>query len=440
MARLRTRPLLAAAAAAAAATASAAAAAASPPSGSALSSRRHPAAFGIPPGLAETAASSMSNALPAAAAAPAALQLQLQLQHGLSSAALALSDASSSLPAPPAALPAVPDLLAGYRQLLLDRPLPTKMATGALVALAADALAQTRVPDEPYDRRRAASFMAFDACYRALQHWAYPPMVAQLHGQYVGAALGAVPPLAAAAAAAAEAAGLGTPSALNAVLEQTMASQLVIVPLIYYPVFYSITGALQELTVEETMQRARDTFVPLMRRNLLFWIPVQFVQFGFVEESLQIPFVTACGLVWNVILSVLAGSAQPASPSSAASVASSSASAASASAASADRHRHQHQRRQQQQRQQQQPGGWVRQGAEAAGTERREGGRNRPGGGGRNPGDGGGDGLGLRRTARGGREGQDRRRRRRRGGGGGGGGGGEGVPHARIGEVLKEHA
>ena len=277
----------------------------------------------------------MSNALPAAAAAPAALQLQLQLQHGLSSAALALSDASSSLPAPPAALPAVPDLLAGYRQLLLDRPLPTKMATGALVALAADALAQTRVPDEPYDRRRAASFMAFDACYRALQHWAYPPMVAQLHGQYVGAALGAVPPLAAAAAAAAEAAGLGTPSALNAVLEQTMASQLVIVPLIYYPVFYSITGALQELTVEETMQRARDTFVPLMRRNLLFWIPVQFVQFGFVEESLQIPFVTACGLVWNVILSVLAGSAQPASPSSAASVASSSASAASASAASA---------------------------------------------------------------------------------------------------------
>ena len=330
MARLRTRPLLAAAAAAAA-TASAAAAAASPPSGSALSSRRHPAAFGIPPGLAETAASSMSNALPAAAAAPAALQLQ----HGLSSAALALSDASSSLPAPPAALPAVPDLLAGYRQLLLDRPLPTKMATGALVALAADALAQTRVPDEPYDRRRAASFMAFDACYRALQHWAYPPMVAQLHGQYVGAALGAVPPLAAAAASVAEAAGLGTPSALNAVLEQTMASQLVIVPLIYYPVFYSITGALQELTVEETMQRARDTFVPLMRRNLLFWIPVQFVQFGFVEESLQIPFVTACGLVWNVILSVLAGSAQPASPSSAASVASSSASAASASAASA---------------------------------------------------------------------------------------------------------
>jgi len=339
MARLRTRPLLAAAAAAAAAaaTASAAAAAASPPSGSALTSRRHPAAFGIPPGLAETAASSISNALPAAAAAPAALQLQLQLQlqHGLSSAALALSDASSSFPASPAALPAVPDLLAGYRQLLLDRPLPTKMATGALVALAADALAQTRVPDEPYDRRRAASFMAFDACYRALQHWVYPPMVAQLHGQYVGAALGAVPPLAAAAASAAEAAGLGTPSALDAVLEQTMASQLVIVPLIYYPVFYSITGALQELTIEETAQRARDTFVPLMRRNLLFWIPVQFVQFGFVEESLQIPFVTACGLVWNVILSVLAGAAQPASPSSAASAASSSASAASASASAA---------------------------------------------------------------------------------------------------------
>jgi hypothetical protein len=46
-----------------------------------------------------------------------------------------------------------------------------------------------------------------------------------------------------------------------------------------------------------------------MKRNLLFWIPVQFAVFGFVDESLQIPILIACGLIWTVILSVVAGSA-----------------------------------------------------------------------------------------------------------------------------------
>lgn len=77
---------------------------------------------------------------------------------------------------------------------------------------------------------------------------------------------------------------------------------------LYYPVFYCITGAVQGLTVEETISRARDTFVPLMKRNLLFWIPVQFGTFEYVEENLQIPILILCGLVWTVILSVSAGS------------------------------------------------------------------------------------------------------------------------------------
>ena len=92
-----------------------------------------------------------------------------------------------------------------------------------------------------------------------------------------------------------------------AVAEQTLCSQLVIVPLLYYPVFYTVTGLLQQLTFNETVQRAKETFVPLMKRNLLFWIPVQFVQFGFVEENLQVPFLAVCGLVWTIILSVMVG-------------------------------------------------------------------------------------------------------------------------------------
>jgi hypothetical protein len=94
-----------------------------------------------------------------------------------------------------------------------------------------------------------------------------------------------------------------------AIVEQTLVSQLVIIPAFYYPFFYAVTGAVQGLTVAETMDRAKQTFIPLMKRNLLFWIPVQFAVFGFVDESLQIPILIAFGLIWTVILSVVAGSA-----------------------------------------------------------------------------------------------------------------------------------
>jgi hypothetical protein len=205
------------------------------------------------------------------------------------------------------ALPA--DILSAYKDQLAAHPLPTKMMTGATVALMGDALAQSRDVDVPYDRRRAASFMTFDACYRLLQHETYPALVANLNGQYLGGLIGAIPPLSLAAKTLGEASG-ADPTFFYATLEQTLASQLGIVPFLYYPVFYTITGILQNLTVDQTIDRARETFVPLMKRNLLFWIPVQFLQFGFVEENLQIPFLTVCGLIWTIILSVMAGAAQ----------------------------------------------------------------------------------------------------------------------------------
>lgn len=201
------------------------------------------------------------------------------------------------------------DVLSAYKNQLAAHPLPTKMMTGATVALVGDALAQSRDKDVPYDRRRAASFMTFDACYRWLQHETYPTLVANLQGQYLGGLVGAIPPLSQAAKALGEASGTD-PTFLYSTMEQTLSSQLGIVPFIYYPVFYTITGILQQLTVEQTIERARETFIPLMKRNLLFWIPVQYLQFGFVEENLQIPFITVCGLIWTIILSVMAGAAQ----------------------------------------------------------------------------------------------------------------------------------
>ena len=216
------------------------------------------------------------------------------LQHALTStdpsaAQHALLPTSTTTLVANAAFPA--DVLSAYKNQLAAHPLPTKMMTGATVALMGDALAQSRDKDFPYDRRRAASFMTFDACYRWLQHETYPTLVANLQGQYLGGLIGAIPPLSQAAKALGEASGTD-PTFFYSTMEQTLSSQLGIVPFIYYPVFYTITGILQQLTVEQTIERARETFIPLMKRNLLFWIPVQFLQFGFVEENLQIPFIT----------------------------------------------------------------------------------------------------------------------------------------------------
>ena len=74
-----------------------------------------------------------------------------------------------------------------YMNTLTAHPLPTKMATGAVLAVTGDAIAQAKSggSEQAYDKRRAASFMVFDMSYRALQHVLYPPIVVHFQGQYV---------------------------------------------------------------------------------------------------------------------------------------------------------------------------------------------------------------------------------------------------------------
>lgn len=112
---------------------------------------------------------------------------------------------------------------ASYQDALHQHPLVTKMVTGGTLATCGDAIAQSQNSLEPYDKRRAVSFMLFDMCYRALQHGAFPILAVHCHGQYLGEIL------------------QGTPVVLDpeylAAMERTLASQLGIVPIIYYPVF-----------------------------------------------------------------------------------------------------------------------------------------------------------------------------------------------------------
>ena len=204
-------------------------------------------------------------------------------------------------------------LLGRYLTSLTVHPLETKMITGAVLALVGDAIAQSfalhnnnNINDKDDDEaasycwKRSGSFAVFDAAYRASQHVLYPMVVQLCQGQFI---LGLLPTTTASVS-------FVLSPTLAAAVEQTLVSQFIIVPLLYYPVFYAVTSYVQGLTWEGTVDRAATTFVPLMKRNLLFWIPVQFIQFSFVPADLQIPLLSVCGLCWTMILSVMAGSAK----------------------------------------------------------------------------------------------------------------------------------
>eukprot|EP00985_Skeletonema_marinoi_P026663 scaffold20871_cov104-Skeletonema_marinoi.AAC.1 len=99
-------------------------------------------------------------------------------------------------------------------------------------------------------------------------------------------------------------------SCVEDTLERSLASQLIMVPFLYYPIFFCVTGFAMKLSFEEGLDRAKLNFVPLMKRNLLFGIPVQYIQFCYVPTDLQIPFLSCTGLVWTFLLSFHAGSAK----------------------------------------------------------------------------------------------------------------------------------
>ena len=188
--------------------------------------------------------------------------------------------------------------LQNYKNSMIQRPLITKVTTGASLAVLGDALAQTR-ESEGYSPRRAFSFAVFDSCYRMFQHFAFPAIVGVCRGRFIGSILSAMPFVT-----------VGTNLVLFlAALERTLMYQLGVIPLFYYPVFFTFTGFLQGLSLKGTWQRAKANFLSCWSTNLKFWIPIQLIMFGLIDENWQIPFVCVMGLIWATILSVIAGRA-----------------------------------------------------------------------------------------------------------------------------------
>lgn len=120
-----------------------------------------------------------------------------------------------------------------YRTALNEHPLKVKIITGCILAVVGDALAQQQSSSSNrrqhgegegeggYDTMRAAAFVAFDGCWRAVQQFTYPPLIKACHGQYLMWVLGTTFPF------------LHVQDQdpfLYAAMEQTLISQLVMIP------------------------------------------------------------------------------------------------------------------------------------------------------------------------------------------------------------------
>jgi hypothetical protein len=224
------------------------------------------------------------------------------------------------------------NLLQTYADLLRLHPLPTKSATAAILACLGDAIAQRRSSSETYDARRGIAFLLFGASYTgAFQHFWFNFL--QIHIADWGDILGIwgpqrveIPVDLAIQTDSDDAwwryfdivTQLENPPSPEALAAgKLVMNQLLVVPLVYMPLFFAFTGLISGLDVNQSVARARSLYFPILRRNYFFWFPVQFIQFLLVPIDFQIPYVSAASLVWTIILSSIGGgSTAPTAPSS----------------------------------------------------------------------------------------------------------------------------
>jgi len=207
---------------------------------------------------------------------------------------------SVGLAPPPQLLSGLPIL---YDTALATNPIATRVTTAAVLAASGDALAQARarraraskqIPCDGvarHDMSRTAAFVGVEAVYRGLlQQRIFQWIIATFSGDWISVLAPWCSPIACAA------------------IERVLFNMFVISTGVYYPLFFSVTATVQRLTWLQAVRRAKTEFPRLFGVNLLFWVPVQLVQFAFVPLRYKVPFICVAGFVWNMLLSALAGS------------------------------------------------------------------------------------------------------------------------------------
>jgi protein Mpv17 len=224
------------------------------------------------------------------------------------------------------------NLLHLYKNWLTQYPVETKAITSGILATAGDAIAQiSSSNDEDYDYARGLCFLMFGALYTGVfQHFWFDFLSDHISQwgemlQVWGPSRASIP--------VEDVYSLqewwnyfdvvstleNPPSQTTIATAKLAVNQFLIVPSLYMPLFFAVTGSLAKLDFDGSMERARSMYIPLIKRNYFFWLPMQFVQFLFIPADWQILYISLASLLWTVILSSIA-TEQPKAPSPGATV------------------------------------------------------------------------------------------------------------------------
>ena len=89
-----------------------------------------------------------------------------------------------------------------------------------------------------------------------------------------------------------------------------MFDQLIYVPALYYPLYFTCTGLFQGRSIRESLSYYKSSFVNLCLASIVFWTPIQILNFKLIPVLWRNIVVLFSAFVWTLLLSLNADPAK----------------------------------------------------------------------------------------------------------------------------------